>query len=171
MLLKAETFYKSLEKNLHSFFFFADQLPCETLGNNYKYILDNCYYIEATPHDFTKASENCKDRFGDLGIGRLFEPKTQISNDAVIQEARKTVTTTHIFWMGIRDSDSKNNWQYVSSNQTISWTNWHSGFPDNYLGNPENCVNTVIADSFQWNDESCTRSSPSICELTTDMAV
>jgi hypothetical protein len=73
--------------------------------------------------------------------------------------------------MGIRDSDSKNNWQYVSSNQTISWANWYPGFPDNYNGSPENCVNTVIADSFQWNDESCTRSTPSICELTTDMAV
>ena len=171
MLLKSETFYQWLEKNIHSLFFFADQLPCETLGNNYKYILGNCYYIEATPHDFTKASENCKDRFGGLGIGRLFEPKTQISNDAVIQEARKTVTTTHIFWMGIQDSDSKNNWQYVSSNQKISWANWHSGYPDNGWGNPENCVDTYFADSFKWNDEYCTRSIPSICELTTDMAV
>ena len=171
MLLKAETFYQWLEKNIHSLFFFADQLPCETLGNNYKYILGNCYYIEATPYDFTKASENCKDRFGGLGIGRLFEPKTQISNDAVIQEARKTVTTTDIFWIGIRDSDSKNNWQYVSSNQKISWANWHSGYPDNGWGNPENCVDTLFPDSFKWNDDVCTYSKQSICELTTDMAV
>ena len=58
-------------------FFFADKSSCETLGNNYKYILGNCYYIEATAFDFTEASENCKDRFGGYGIGRLFEPTNQ----------------------------------------------------------------------------------------------
>ena len=73
--------------------------------------------------------------------------------------------------MGIQDSDSKNNWQYVSSNQKISWTNWYPNIPDNFAGQPENCVDTIFADSFKWNDNTCTKSIPSICELTTDMGL
>ena len=85
-------------KNIYLLFFFADELPCETLGNNYKYILGNCYYIEATAYDFAKASENCKDRFGGYGTGRLFEPSNQSTNDAVIQEARNTTTSLISGW-------------------------------------------------------------------------
>ena len=58
----------------------------------------------------------------------------QILNDAVIKEARRTVTTSHTFWLGIRDSDSNNHWQYVSSHQKVSWTNWGPGMPDNSDG-------------------------------------
>ena len=87
-------------------------------------------------------------------------------NDLVIQEARTTVKLDY-FWIGIRDSDSKNNWQYVSSNQTVSWTNWRSGQPDNSDGNPENCVNPLFKDIFEWDDTPCRYPRPSICELTT----
>ena len=152
--------------NIHSLFSFAVELNCDTLGNNYEYILGNCYYFEASAYSFTKASEKCKDSFGDFGIGRIFEPRSKILNDLVIQEARTTVKLDD-FWIGIRDSDSKNNWQYVSSNQTVSWTNWRSGQPDNNDGNPENCLGTLFKDSFEWDDTPCRYSKPSICELTT----
>ena len=154
-------------------FFFADELPCETLGNNYKYILGNCYYIEATAYDFTKASENCKDRFGGYGIGRLFEPTNQSTNDAVIQEVR-TTTASYNFWLGFIDSDSRNNWQYVSSKKEISWSNWYPGLPDNYNAQPENCVatNTYFysnnSNSLQWNDGPCASPHLSICEMATE---
>ena len=70
--------------------------------------------------------------------------------------------------MGIRDSESKNNWKYASTNnQTISWTNWSPGLPDNYNGKPENCVDTLFKNSFKWNDSPCEASRLSICETTT----
>ena len=127
--------------------------------------MGNCYYLEATAYNFTEASENCKNRFGNHGIGILFEPRMQILNDAVIKEARRTVTTSYLFWMGIRDSDSNNNWQYVSSNQKVIWTNWAPGQPDNNNGDPENCLTTNGVSGFKWNDGSCAFSFPSICEL------
>ena len=147
-------------------FSFTDELPCETLGNNYRYILGNCYYLEATAYNFTEASENCKNCFGNHGTGILFEPRMQILNDAVIKEARRTVTTSYLFWMGVRDSDSNNNWQYVSSNQKVIWTNWAPGQPDNNNGDPENCVTTYGVSGFKWNDGPCQYPYPSICELT-----
>ena len=91
----------------------------------------------------------------------------------MIQEARNT-TTSYNFWLGIIDSDSKNNWQYVSSKQEISWTNWYPGLPDNYNGLPENCVDTNTyfytnnLDSLQWNDGPCASPHLSICEMTTE---
>ena len=128
--------------------------------------MGNCYYIEATAYNFTKASENCKDRFGHHATGILFEPRMQFLNDAVIKEARRIVTTSFYILLGIRDSDSNNNWQYVSSNQNVIWTNWSPGMPDNYHGLPENCVTTFGDSGFLWNDVPCAAPYPSICELT-----
>ena len=130
--------------------------------------MGNCYYIEATAYNFTEASENCKDHFGNHGTGVLFEPRIQILNDAVIKEARRTVDV-NTFWLGIRDLDSNNNWQYVSSHEKVTWTNWSPGMPDNLNGLPENCVNSHDPSTFKWNDDSCTVSYQSICELTTDL--
>ena len=128
--------------------------------------MGNCYYIEATAYNFTEASENCKDRFGNHGTGILFEPRMEFLNDGVIKEARRTVNTSHIFWLGIRDSDSNNHWQYVSSHQKVSWTNWGPGMPNNCGGLPENCVNSWFPSTFKWNDGRCAVHFPSICELT-----
>ena len=128
--------------------------------------MGNCYYIEVAAYNFNESSENCKDRFGHHATGILFEPRMQFLNDAVIKEARRTVTTSHIFWLGIRDSDSNNNWQYVSSHQKVTWTNWSPGIPDNFDGHPENCVDTYVPSTFKWNDNPCAASKLSICELT-----
>ena len=160
--------YQRLEKNI-SFFLFssADELPrdCETLGNNYKYILGNCYYIEATAYNIIKSSENCRDRFNSLGNGgKLFEPKNQITNDAVIQEAR-TVTSSPDFFLGIQDSNSQNNWQYISNNKLVSWFNWRSGEPENLN---DGCVGPSGNLDYTWNDRPCGGRVASICEMTTE---
>ena len=162
--------YQRLQKNI-SFFLFssADELPrdCETLGNNYKYILGNCYYIEATDYDITESSGNCRDRFNSLGNGgRLFEPKNQITNDAVLQDAR-TVTTSPNFVLGIQDSNSQNNWQYISSNKNVSWFNWLSGQPNNDNGQ-EDCVCNIGSSDYTWSDIPCSQKIASICEMTTE---
>ena len=84
-------------------------------------------------------------------------------NDAVIQEARKTVTTSPSFFLGIQDSNSQNNWQYISSKENVSWFNWHSGEPNtqNY-----NCVYGSSDDT--WSDKPCSQKLGSICEMTTE---
>ena len=157
-----------------SFFSSADELPrdCETLGNNYKYILGNCYYIEATAYDITESSGNCRDRFNSLGNGgRLFEPKNQITNDAVIQVARRTVTPSlNFFFLGIQDSNSQNNWQYISNNKNVSWFYWHSGQPNNDNGNSEDCVGNIDygGSDYTWSDIPCGLKDVSICEMTTE---
>ena len=163
--------FQRLQKKIFFLISSADELPrdCETLGNNYKYILGNCYYIEATAYDITESSGNCRDRFNSLGNGgRLFEPKNQITNDAVLQEAR-TVTTRLNFVLGIQDSNSQNNWQYISSNKNVSWFNWLSGQPNNDNGNQEDCVCNIGAYSdYKWGDIPCSSKCPSICEMTTE---
>ena len=147
--MQVEDRLPKVTKNIYFFFIFssADELPrdCETLGNNYKYILGNCYYIGATRYDITESSKHCTDRFNSLNNGgRLFEPKNQITNDAVLQVARKIVTTSLNFNLGIQDSNSQNNWQYISSNMDVSWFNWHSGQPNNDISISENCIGVIF---------------------------
>ena len=88
-----------------------------------------------------------------------------ILNDEVIQEARKTVTTSHNFLLGIQSSNSQNNWQYISNNKNVSWFNWHSGEPNtqNY-----NCISTFFSNDYTWADELCSNRDVSICEMTSD---
>ena len=163
-----------MKKTAFIFFVFssADELPrdCETLGNNYKYILGNCYYIEAAAYDIVESSGNCRDRFKSLGNdGRLFEPMNQITNDAVLQEASRTVTTSPNFFLGIQDLNSQNNWKYISSNKNVSWFNWHSGEPDNDNGTLKNdCAYGSSDDT--WGDITCHHNVKiaSICEMTTE---
>ena len=155
--------------NIHLLFSFTDESNCYTLGKNYEYILGNCYYFEGTAYGITKAFENCRDRFKGLGnSGRLFEPRSKLLNDAVIQEARKTITTSPSFFLGIQDSNSQNNWQYISSKENVSWFNWHSGEPQNYRGVLENCVSPYFKTNSKWYDYPCSQKIGSICEMTTE---
>ena len=121
--------------------------------------------MEATAYNIIKSSENCRDRFNSLGNGgKLFEPKNQITNDAVIQEAR-TVTSSLDFFLGIQDSNSQNNWQYISNNKLVSWFNWHSGEPENLN---DDCVGPSGNLDYTWDDTTCGRLVASICEMTTE---
>ena len=143
-----------------------DECACLKLGEDYRYIQGNCYYIEGTSYNITEASENCRNRFQGLAKGgRLFEPMITILNDKVIQEARKTVTTSHNFLLGIQSANSQNNWQYLSNNKNVSWFNWHSGEPNtqNY-----NCISTFYSNDYTWADELCSNKDVSICEMTSD---
>ena len=91
-------------------------------------------------------------------------------NDAVIKEARKAleVQKRHVFFLGIQDSNSQNNWQYISNKIKISWTNWEPGEPNNYQEEITDCVSTFWNNTYTWDDFPCSAKLVSICEMTTE---
>ena len=69
--------------------FFPDSIKCDALGDNYIFILGNCYYIEEETLSFEDAVQNCANRFENNG--KIFEPKDQVTNDEVIRTAREWI--------------------------------------------------------------------------------
>ena len=93
-----------------------------------------------------------------------------LANDAVIKKARKAleVQKRHVFFLGIQDSNSQNNWQYISNKVKISWTNWEPGEPNNYQEEITDCVSTFWNNTYTWDDFPCSAKLVSICEMTTE---
>ena len=64
--------------------------------------------------------------------------------------------------MGFNDRAQEGNWQWVGAASTSSYTNWHSGEPNN-AGN-EDCGQLRRFSTATWNDEPCNQSLNYICE-------
>ncbi|XP_021339906.1 neurocan core protein-like [Mizuhopecten yessoensis] len=62
-------------------------------------------------------------------------------------------------WIGANDRDKEGEWRWISDNSTVTFTDWKAGEP-NDVGGDEDCVIMGI----HWNDDSCTKKHPFICE-------
>ena len=108
----------------------------------------------------TDATLDCKRR---TPGGRLFEPKNQDMN----RQVRDLVTVLDLtyrdknIWIGINDEIQEGRFVYDSSEEQISYSNWHDGQPDG-----GNCVAYDWREEhrFFWWDTECSRDYRYICE-------
>ena len=84
--------------------------------------------------------------------------ETSAENSAVVSQANSTSATR--WWMGYNDRTTEGTWAWSSGSG--SYTNWHSGEPNN-SGN-EDCGELLRWSDTTWNDESCDDSLPYVCE-------
>ncbi len=71
--------------------------------------------------------------------------------------------STGKWWMGMNDIASEGTWVW-SDGTTVSYTNWHSGEPNDGGGN-EDCGQLNRFTDETWNDEPCSSAFAYICEL------
>ena len=71
--------------------------------------------------------------------------------------------STGKWWMGMNDIASEGTWAW-SDGTTVSYTNWHSGEPNDGGGN-EDCGQLNRFTDETWNDEPCSSAFAYICEL------
>lgn len=67
------------------------------------------------------------------------------------------------FWMDGSDQITEGLWVWASTMETIRYTNWEQGEPNNYIGIAENCLELYLS-NFKWNDIRCTHANHFICE-------
>ena len=66
------------------------------------------------------------------------------------------------WWIGLNDHDSEGTFVWEDGT-TVSYTNWHSGEPNDY-GSGEDCGQLNFWGDGTWNDQSCSETLYFICE-------
>ena len=107
------------------------------------------------------AQENCNNHIVNGTKGRLFEPRTLLTNDFVFSNFTSVHGNQNIF-IGIDDINEPNKWVYSSSGIQATFTNWEKGQPDYHL---ERCAHFRNTHPKYWADTSCNVNWPSICEF------
>lgn len=93
----------------------------------------------------------------------IHEPSDHYSLLKVFQE--NEILLNDQTWIGGSDDASEGTWVWISNLNTVTYTNWVRGAPNNYNNN-ENCiVLESVKESFyfKWNDVTCTNHNPYIC--------
>ncbi|KAM7343759.1 C-type lectin mosGCTL-7-like [Cochliomyia hominivorax] len=65
------------------------------------------------------------------------------------------------FWLGASDLSHCGTWSWIKNGQTLLYTNWGPGEPNNAGGN-EHCLE--LLNNGQWNDFNCNENRRVICE-------
>ena len=84
------------------------------------------------------------------------------SEDSWLNSTADTYSTQK-WWTGFNDRASEGTWEW-SNGETVSYTNWNSGEPNNSGGN-EDCGQLNRFSGTTWNDEPCGASFRYICEV------
>lgn len=64
--------------------------------------------------------------------------------------------------IGVTDAFKENDWVFLSSLETVPFTNFGSGNPDNY--NNQDCVCIATYFNYQWDDFDCLYEISYVCE-------
>ena len=145
---------------------YAAEPDCLSLGGNdtYTYAHGKCLYVEMALFNYTEAMVNCQNRFGSKNTGKLFEPRNPVTDDQIINFAKRMISSsTTWLHIGINDIATEGTWQYATGGDLV-YTNWGNGQPSNGGGNGEDCGETWNSGT-TWNDGLCSHKQASICEM------
>ena len=125
--------------------------PC-----NVEYYEDKTYLFCEDKDAWSDAQEAC----ADLGYHLLAVDDADENEWA--DETADTWSTAQ-WWMGFNDISSEGTWVW-DGGSTSTYTNWHSGEPNDSGGEDCASLNRFHPDQ-TWNDESCSTTYPFICEF------
>ena len=101
---------------------------------------------------------------------RLVEIDSAEENRVIIAEIKQRNFDSQKmeeFWLGITDRHSEGHWVLESTGESVVYTDWNSGEPNNAAeeSGSENCA--YITSYYKWNDCKCEQAIPwltAICE-------
>ncbi|XP_078063769.1 CD209 antigen-like protein A, partial [Mustelus asterias] len=118
--------------------------------NGWKFHNQSCYRSSTEKKDWDTANRKCESQNSQLLIINSQQEQNFVN--------RSILDTNRQYLMGLTDRESEGNWIWVDGTP-VSLSRWSSNEPNN-VGN-EDC--SVIRSS-GWNDVSCSREFPFICE-------
>merc|ERR1712179_437530 len=113
-----------------------------------------CYRFHESPMSQSEAKKFCEEE--QQVPAHLVVIDSAEENRAIVAEIdrRNFVSRGIKFWQGITDRHSEGNWVIESTGESVVFTNWNHGEPNNndWISG-ENCV--YINGNYKWNDVDC----------------
>merc|ERR1712098_715195 len=108
---------------------------------------DECYRVSQTTLNWYQAQEDCWGQNGFLA---------EIKSEEQQKRLEGFLPYDTNFWIGLNDIANDGDFVWAESHQSVDYTNWHPGQPDNGSGD-EDCVHIIgrQEDQFSWNDVPC----------------
>jgi len=132
----------------------AGDCPCavEYMGSD----LTHPYMFCTSPASWTSGSASCNSYGYEL---------LTVNNAAENAWADSTADTysTQKWWIGLNDRAAEGSFRWASG-EAVTYTNWHSGEPNNGGGNEDCTQFNRFHPSQTWNDEPCSDSFRYVCE-------
>ncbi|XP_011428425.3 type-2 ice-structuring protein isoform X1 [Magallana gigas] len=121
---------------------------------------DSCYlFLTSNPMQWTGAMSFCKSSYD----AQLAEIETSEENEFIRQESRKMAgTASGSFWIGGSDMLVEGEWEWMTSHNLVTFTDWASGEPDDFLN--QDCLDIKTSAHYHWNDSPCSYLHWFICE-------
>uniref|UniRef100_A0A023EFS7 Putative secreted protein n=1 Tax=Aedes albopictus TaxID=7160 RepID=A0A023EFS7_AEDAL len=126
-------------------------------------VMGTNYYVPRTKRNWTEAVERC-----DCYRMQLAVVDTAEKHDAVAQAIYSSAVFSQWWtdvWIGASDILEEGVFRWKSTGETLNYTNWKAGQPNNYDGE-EHCVHLqyISKVGFKWNDDQCSKKKYFICE-------
>ncbi|KNC28722.1 hypothetical protein FF38_09443 [Lucilia cuprina] len=119
---------------------------------------ESLYYIETEPkYNWFEAWNECARKNMSLMAIDTFYKHTQI--DTLL---RRLFPTSPSFWLSGHDNAVDKRYEWATSGEVFSFTNWGPGQPDR-LNNNEHCI-LIWQNTWQWYDLPCSHKLGFLCE-------
>ncbi|XP_063406088.1 perlucin-like protein [Mytilus trossulus] len=115
---------------------------------------NKCYFFSSDSRTWVAASSVCRAHSAELVI-----IDTEQENAFIAAEISKL---TGEFWLDGTDQFLEGKWEWASTAQPFSYSNWYPGEPNDRNG--EDCLITNDFHNSYWTDVACTRLQTYICE-------
>ena len=93
-----------------------DSKTCTSLGEEYRFILDNCYFFNKIRKTVSENQQNCRTIFGNNKRGKLIEPTTMAVLQKIYEMGKQFVKDETTILTGFEKIDNKGDLVKQSSN-------------------------------------------------------
>ncbi|XP_022308519.2 perlucin-like isoform X1 [Crassostrea virginica] len=116
---------------------------------------DTCYFFSHTTTNWYEAGNACT-----LFHSKLAEPRT-VADINFLKSHSQSLGRT--MWIGVSDIIEEGRWEYTSTQEVVSHTDFSPGQPENGR-TEENCIALWREHHGQWDDAVCAEKHFFICE-------
>ncbi|XP_062577477.1 perlucin-like [Saccostrea cucullata] len=118
-----------------------------------------CYFFAThIAHDWVESAHYCS-QFG----ATLATIESERENNFIRQHLLDFAKPVD-FWVGGTDTVIEGDWQWVTSQNIMTYSDWYPGNPSNFH-HSENCLELLHNYKYHWNDQDCRVVNQFICEM------
>ncbi|XP_045202218.2 perlucin-like protein [Mercenaria mercenaria] len=117
---------------------------------------NTCYYFDHEQVTFAEANRKCQQMHGQL---------VEVESEAewVFLKTQAEKKSLDNFWIALTDAFEENDWSWINTWRTASFSIWSPGQPDNY-NSDEHCAHAIESRQYQWNDWNWNKQAAFVCE-------